>query len=277
MRRPAEGDPPGWGDSTTPAEVSTYLGIRVDREPVEADKMRQIETHFSTRGGKIMSETTSPDLLTFDQTCERTTISRQGIYRRLETDPTFPDRIWIGGSVRFKASEIDAWLAARERAGRLKAYSVALAKDGLSGVLNGALVKGRKLGYGPEEVELHRLVFSEHSRLKPLADLEEPEKEMNKAFERPADTGHGLDLRRSEQQRAARVRLSEARHAANQISAIEAYFSALFGLDIQPSRAARGLLPPPLREKIREIEAAKIRAETPPEEIMSDADKLRLR
>lgn len=47
----------------------------------------------------------------------RYSVSRQTVWRWLKTDPTFPKPISLSpGCTRWKASELDAWEAARSRA-----------------------------------------------------------------------------------------------------------------------------------------------------------------
>ena len=58
-------------------------------------------------------ERTSPSLPTIEQVCERTTLGRTSIYERLREDETFPKPVRpTKRSVRWRASDIDNWIAA---------------------------------------------------------------------------------------------------------------------------------------------------------------------
>jgi len=213
------------------------------------------------------------EFLSIDELMAKVSLSRSTIHRLAMEDPTFPDRLKLGQSVRFRAADVERWLQDREDAGRWEGYRALVPKSALAGALNGVMAKARKLGLIPEEVELHQLVLREHARVSKLADdLAGAQAEMGKAHQRPADTGLGLDVKRSELQRDAVVRLSKARHAAQQLAALESCFARLFGLDPavqRPTRAAWNSLPPAVRERLAEIEEAKRMAETEPDEEMN--------
>ena len=51
------------------------------------------------------------ELITCREVCDALHISRQAVYRKLRTDPSFPRPIHVGASSpRWSSDEIDAWI-----------------------------------------------------------------------------------------------------------------------------------------------------------------------
>lgn len=56
-------------------------------------------------------------LQTVDQVAEKLTISKATVWRYVRSDPQFPKPIKLSpGCARWRADEVDHWLATRERA-----------------------------------------------------------------------------------------------------------------------------------------------------------------
>mgnify|MGYP000870006958 CR=1 FL=1 len=75
----------------------------------------------SQRASAVQARLPSPsfkvqlaDLLTIKQVTDHLKVSRMTLYRLLAADPTFPRLIRIGRSVRIRAADLLAWVAAQE-------------------------------------------------------------------------------------------------------------------------------------------------------------------
>lgn len=55
------------------------------------------------------------DLMTVKDVCRTLGISRSTLYARLDSDPSFPRPLKIGGLTRFREDELEAWLDAQPR------------------------------------------------------------------------------------------------------------------------------------------------------------------
>jgi len=195
-------------------------------------------------------------------------------YKLVAEDDTYPRPFKVGGSVKIDRAAHDAWKQEQQAAANWAAYTRALRKSGgaISASVNGLGAAAKRLAFTSDDVDLHRLVFSEHSRLSELAaDLDGAEEELAEACKHPSSQLGGLigHIDVVEMRRDATCRLSKAKHAAQQLSAIEACFSQLFGLDIRPTRMAWNSLPPAVK-RLAEIEEAKRMAETEPDEEMNE-------